>query len=193
VTDGFAWRYFLLVASISAARHGTGPSLWRYRAAKPVKGDAMSDDNGAADETSDETSDVWSLAVLPEQVCYVIVKAREFDVKDAETDPDDGSNGADDGMIGVLEDRDDDPVRQELVSFIGALNQDAQVDLVAMAWMGRGDGDRTDWPELREQAESEHASHVARYLLGLPLLGDYLEEALAEFGQSCADFELGRL
>jgi hypothetical protein len=149
----------------------------------------MSDDNGAGDETSDE----WDLSVLPEQVCYVIVKAREFDVKDAETDPDDGSNGADDGMVGVLEDREDDPVRQELVSFIGSLNQDAQVDLVAMAWMGRGDGDRSDWPELREQAESEHAGQVARYLLGLPLLGDYLEEALAEFGQSCADFELGRL
>jgi len=43
------------------------------------------------------------------KVCFFIVKAREFDVKDVVTDPDSGSNPSDDAMISVLEDHADDP------------------------------------------------------------------------------------
>ncbi len=131
----------------------------------------------------------WAFEVTPEQICFVVVKAREFDVKEGETDPDEGSNATDDGMIDVLEDGADDPVRQELVEFIGALNDDAQIDLVTLAWIGRDDGDRSDWAELREQATARHNDRTATYLLGLPLLADYLEEGLAAFGQSCLELE----
>jgi hypothetical protein len=48
------------------------------------------------------------LSLSSDQVCFIIVKAREFDVKDVVTDPDDGSNASDDGMIAVLEDHGDD-------------------------------------------------------------------------------------
>ncbi len=43
-------------------------------------------------------------------------------------------------MRSVLENRKDDPVRAELVSFIHDLNEDEQIDLVALSWLGRGDG-----------------------------------------------------
>jgi hypothetical protein len=33
-----------------------------------------------------------SLSITPEKVCFFILKAREFDVKDVVTDPDSGSN-----------------------------------------------------------------------------------------------------
>ncbi len=134
--------------------------------------------------------DDWTLDILPEQVCYIIIKVREFDVKDAVTDPDDGSNASDDNMIEVLEDHDDDPVQAELIAFIRALNEDAQIDLVALAWLGRGDGDRDGWDDLRAEAESAHNERTASYL---PVLGDYLEEALSQFGQSCADMEEAHL
>jgi len=42
-------------------------------------------------------------------------------------------------MVAVLEDHKDDPVAQELTSFIGAMSVDKQIDLVALAWLGRGD------------------------------------------------------
>jgi len=42
----------------------------------------------------------------------------------------------------------------------------------------------TDWDELRREAERGHNRHTARYLLGEPLLGDFLEEGLAAFGRS---------
>ena len=133
------------------------------------------------------------LSIAAEKVCFIVVKAREFDVKDVVTDPGDASNASDDSMIAVLEDHRDDPVASELRGFINALNEDEQTDLVALAWLGRGDGTIEDWGELRAEAQRAHNKRTASYLLGMPLLADYLEEALSQFGLSCDDFESGRL
>lgn len=134
-----------------------------------------------------------TLSISPEKVCFIVVKAREFDAKDVVTDPEGGSNAADDAMISVLEDHRDDPVAQELRGFIGALTEDEQIDLVTLAWLGRGDGTLADWDELRAEASRAHNNRTASYLLGMPLLPDHLEEALSQFGCSCEDFEMGRL
>ena len=132
--------------------------------------------------------DLPTLSVSPEKVCFIVFKAREFDVKDAPAISDDGSDPPDDGMRSVLEDRPDDPVFQELAAFIGALTFDEQVDLVTLIWMGRGDGTIEDWYELRDEACRQHNNRTARYLLGFPMLGDLLAEGLASFGRSCAEF-----
>ena len=127
------------------------------------------------------------LALSPDKVCFLIVKAREFDAKDVVTDPDEGSNPSDDNMIAVLENHGDDPVEEELTSFISDLSEDEQIDLVTLAWLGRDDNTFEDWPSLREEAARAHstrASQTAVYLLGIPLLGDYLEEGLSLFGHS---------
>jgi hypothetical protein len=134
-----------------------------------------------------------TLSISTEKVCFVVVKAREFDVKDVDTTLDDGSNPTDDRMIEVLEDRPDDPVIQELVAFIETMSEDEQVDLVTLAWLGRGDGTLEEWAELRAEAARMHNRYTASYLLGIPLLPDYLEEALAEFGRSCEEFEKDHL
>jgi len=133
------------------------------------------------------TDDLPALAISREKVCEIVFKAREFDAKDVTTAPDDGSDPVDDEQRAVLEDRPDDPVVRELVGLISAMNVDEQVDLVALMWLGRGDGLLADWAELRETAASErHAT--ARYLLGTPLLADFLAEGLAQFGYSCEEF-----
>jgi hypothetical protein len=134
------------------------------------------------------TRETPTLSISREKVCYIVLKVREFDVKDLPTFPDDGSNPTDDQESSVLEDRPDDPVAQELAAFISALNFDEQVDLVTLTWIGRGDGTIADWAELRDVACSEHNRWTARYLLGTPLLGDYLAEGLAQFGYSCEEF-----
>jgi Protein of unknown function (DUF3775) len=149
-------------------------------------------------EEKDEGSapELPALTISPEKVCFVIVKAREFDVKDTVTEPDTGSNASDDNMISVLEDHGDDPVLEELTAFISSLSEDEQVDLVALTWLGRDDSTIEDWEDLREEAARAHSTrttHTADYLLGMPLLGDYLEEALSLFGQSCGEYELNRL
>ena len=133
------------------------------------------------------------LTISSESVCYIIVKAREYDVKDVVTEPDPGSNASDDNMVSVLEAHADDPTRREIVAFIRGLDIDEQVDLVALFWLGRGDGTLEDWEALREQAREQHDDGTAGYLLGEPLLSDHLEEGLSQFGQTCAEFEIGRL
>ena len=133
------------------------------------------------------------LSISSEKVCFIAIKAREFDAKDIVTDPGDSSNASDDGMRSVLEDHRNDPVVQELTSYIDALTEDEQIDLVALAWLGRGDGELRDWQELRGEAERAHNERTAAYLLGMPLLPDHLEEGLSMFGKSCEEFEMGRL
>jgi hypothetical protein len=129
----------------------------------------------------------------PAKVCYIIVKAREFDVKEGVVEPDPGSNPADDDERAVLADYPDDPVLEELEAFIGALNVDEQVQLVALAWIGRGDFTAGEWDEVVDTARARRVGPTARYLLGIPLLGDYLEEGLSQFDLSCEEFEIGRL
>jgi hypothetical protein len=130
-----------------------------------------------------------NLSISPEKAFFIVAKARQFDVKDGLTDPGSGSNASDDGMRSVLEDRADDPVRAELVSFIHDLNEDEQIDLVALTWLGRGDGDIENWEELRAEAARAHNKRTATYLLGMPMLADHLEEALSKFGRSSEEFE----
>lgn len=129
------------------------------------------------------------LAVSSAKVAAILAKARQFDVKDVVTDPNSGSNASDDAMLSVLEDHADDPVRSELTAIVRGMNEDEQIDLVALAWLGRGDGELGDWNDLRAEAAHAHNRRTAEYLLGMPLLSDYLEEALAQFGHSPEEFE----
>lgn len=133
------------------------------------------------------------LTISPENVCFIIIKAREFDAKDNVTEPDPASNPADDKDIAVLESHRDDPVAEEISSLINALSEDEQVDLVALAWLGRDDYTANDWLAVREEAARLHNKRTAQYLLGIPQLGDFLEEGLAMLGYSCEEFEIGRL
>jgi hypothetical protein len=133
------------------------------------------------------------LAISPEKVCFLIVKARAFDVKDVATDVGDSSNASDDTMTSVLENHRDDPVVEEIARFVASLNEDEQIDLVTLTWLGRGDGSVADWNDLRAEASRAHNRRTAQYLLGMPLLADHLEEGLSQLGGSCEEFEMGRL
>ena len=62
-----------------------------------------------------------------------------------------------------------------------------------MMWLGRGDNTVADWPSIRDEAARAHNERTAAYLLGEPLLGDFLEEGLSMLGFSCEDYELNRL
>lgn len=133
--------------------------------------------------------EIPDLAISAEKVAAILAKAKQFDAKDVVTDPDSGSNASDDAMLSVLEDHNDDPVRAELTAIIRGLNQDEQIDLVALTWLGRGDGELDDWDEIRSEACRAHNKRTAEYLLGMPLLGDHLEEGLAQFGHTIEEFE----
>ncbi len=146
---------------------------------------ASSGTSARANNSSDGKTPELDLPL--DSVAFIILKAREFDVKVADSDPDSGSNPADDGQTDVLEDKADDPVQEELLSAINGLRPDQQVRLVALAWLGRGTFDLDEWGEALKTARDEHNKRTGEYLLGLPLLGDYLEDGLAMFGEGIVD------
>jgi hypothetical protein len=119
------------------------------------------------------------LTISPEKVCYVIAKARELDVKVAPEELDD------EGMGRILEDYADDPTFAELKSFLEAQSDDELRELLALAWVGRGDFGADEWQDALAQVQDVRDKHTVDYLLGTPLLADYLDEGLAQFGHSC--------
>jgi hypothetical protein len=89
------------------------------------------------------------LNINPDKVFYIVVKAREFDAKVDPAGLDTGSNPADDAEREVLEDYPDDTETEELQAAIDQLTEDEVIDLIALAWVGRGDFDRSGpapWP-----------------------------------------------
>jgi hypothetical protein len=132
------------------------------------------------------------LATPIESICFIILKAREFDAKVAPVDEGSGSNPADDAAVDVLEDR-DDSVTEELAGAIDALDPKQQAELVALTWVGRGDFEKSEWRAALKAAREAWTTHTAAYLTGDPQLGDLLEERLAQLGYSCSEVEARHL
>lgn len=123
-----------------------------------------------------------------ETLAWIIVKAREIDGKDVDTS-DSGDAGDEDDDASVLEDRGDDPSEQELRSWISDLSDTEQAQLVALFWLGRGDGEADEFDDLVEQAREARTGPTDDYLLGAPLLADLLEEGLEKLGIPVAEVE----
>jgi hypothetical protein len=135
----------------------------------------------------------------PEFVCQVIAHARELNAGSALfPDDDDSGEGRSPGGFEFDETRatmerhkehEHDPSYQELERLIGTLSTDEIYELIALVWLGRGDGTADDWDDLVDQALDRRADRTASYLLEMPLLAEYLTDGLEEFGFSVEDFE----
>jgi Protein of unknown function (DUF3775) len=111
------------------------------------------------------------LSISPEKVSLFISKAREFE-----------EQSYDDHAPLAPHHHADEVTFEQLTSFIDRLSDDEKVDMVALMWVGRGDGMVDEWDDLREEATRLRDRRTASYLLARPQLADHLEEALAEFG-----------
>jgi hypothetical protein len=131
------------------------------------------------------------LTIDPDKVCAIIVKARVFDA-DLDIAGDDPGSDLAHGDVDDLEaheeetdEAEEDNTEDELAEMISSLNEDEQIELVALAWLGRGSYGVEEWTDAMAEATRAHNDRTAQYLMGMPLLADYLEEGLAAFGQSC--------
>ncbi len=128
-----------------------------------------------------------------EVVCHVIHRARELVADLSPIDDEPGKHSVDDTADDLPEEDggglSDSPEYEELKEYIQNLNEDEQIELVALTWVGRGTYTAEDWDEALDVARDEHAKNAARYLLGQPLLADELEQGLDEFGLSCEDVD----
>jgi hypothetical protein len=132
------------------------------------------------------------LTMSLEKLAYIVQKAREYDAEvPSESDAEEGSDQADDDERQILLDTPDNPTAQELRDAIDGLNIDEREELLALLWLGRGDYDAQSWGEALRQARETRTSTETDYLLGTPLLGDYLEEGVEALGLSLEGFERG--
>ena len=131
------------------------------------------------------------LGIAVEKVCDLIAHVRAYDAKVAEIDPDEPPEATGDELgdeiEGGIQTFRGDPGRDELMDFINALNEEEQVTLVALTWIGRGDFVASEMEDALQAARDARSDHTDTYLLGIPLLGDYLDEALAALGYDCDD------
>lgn len=128
------------------------------------------------------------LTITPESAFAILLKAREFDVKVPQTDPDSGSNPSDDDSVDALEFGPSDNTRNELISAIRDLNDDEQSDLIALILVGRGDFSLGEWNEARQTAAQIGRRNIPRHVAEIPLASDYLEEGLSQFNESLQDY-----
>jgi hypothetical protein len=129
-----------------------------------------------------------ALEISPAKVGFVIVKAREIAAKVAAWDD---SATSDHDADSILESFSEDATQEELKGFIRDLNEDEQASLVALAWIGRGSFGPEELDEALATARAERTNRTEDYLIGMPLLPDYLEEALDRLGYSVEDAEDG--
>jgi hypothetical protein len=133
------------------------------------------------------------LTIDHETVCYLIIKAREFDAKMDVEVSDPGDNPADDAERVVLFDYPDDPTAEEVRSCIEGLNEDEACEVLALLWIGRGDYGRGEWQRALADAQDAPEERRPQAFMTEPLLADYLEEGLSQLGYSCEDVELAHL
>jgi hypothetical protein len=133
------------------------------------------------------------LKIPLDQLAFIIEKAREYDAQTASDDLESGSNPSDDKDVAILEDTPDNPTREELTGALDGLDEEQRIELLALMWLGRGDFDRDEWGDALSLAREVHTGRETEYLMGTPLLADYLEEAVAALGYSLEDEEKGRL
>ncbi len=121
------------------------------------------------------------LQIATEKVQYIITLARDFDAKVA---PWETSEEREEDVEAILEESANDPYEAQLKTFIDELNVDEQVSLVALMWIGRGTYEAEDLEEALSTARSERVNETSAYLLGVPLLSDYLTDGLEKLGIS---------
>jgi hypothetical protein len=123
-----------------------------------------------------------------DKVCFIVTKSRELLSEDVGIESD-ASNSTDDGFTAILTDAGDQSVRKELSEYLEALDVDERNALVALAWIGRGDFEASDWRTAVSAASESRDSRSPSYFFNIPLLPNFLEDALSSFDRSCRSFE----
>lgn len=119
------------------------------------------------------------------KVAHIILRARELEVKVGRWD---GAGDTADAET-ILETRRGDATGDELHTFINDLNVDEQIELVAISWIGRETFSADELAEALQTARDERSGPTADYLMGMPLLSEYLESGLEALGIDPSDAE----
>ncbi|NVK34467.1 MAG: DUF3775 domain-containing protein [Rhodobacteraceae bacterium] len=128
-----------------------------------------------------------SVAISADTVRMLIQKVRSVSssIDDSFEDGHEGEVEFDEDKLagghhhdGLAEEKNDDMTSEELKELIDDLNVDESADLIAIAWIGRGDFESSDFDQAAQDAREHPENDRTHYLLGMPLLAEYLETGL---------------
>ena len=126
------------------------------------------------------------LSVSLEAVCRLIVRARELEAQVPAIEADDEEDPTDsDDEFAVIEDEANEAIEEEIMAALDDLADDQIAEVLALAWIGRGTYDASEWNDALEAAGDPDAEEPVDQLLEMPLLAAYLEAGLAAFDLSC--------
>ena len=126
-----------------------------------------------------------------ETLCRLILRAKELEAQVPAEDPDEDPDNVDDfddddgETLSVLEDELNDGVEEEVQALLDDLAEDQLAEVVALAWVGRGTYDASEWDEAFAEATDLGSSERMDELTDMPMLAGLLEAGLAAFDYSC--------
>jgi uncharacterized protein YydD (DUF2326 family) len=120
-------------------------------------------------------------------VCNIIKKAREINISNDLTLPEDRDDLSDAEWNQILVEYQEDLSYLELKDLINELEPDQQEYIIALMYVGREDFSKSEWNNACQQARTIKSQHRANYLISNPMLADFLTEGLAAFGLSCEE------
>lgn len=127
------------------------------------------------------------MANLPfdeEDINELVLRFNAVMAKEGVDVDDPGGNPTDDEGPDVLQDIQGEMTEEELISEIEGMTEEQQHALVALFWIGREDGDPDEWDEMMAMAAENHEGAVSSYLLGQPMVSEYLEAGLERMRES---------
>ena len=126
------------------------------------------------------------LTVSLDTLCRLIVRARELEAQVPAIENDDENDPTDsDDPLAVLEDEANEVVEDEVRTLLEDLPEDEAAEVLALAWIGRGTYDASEWDDAVEAANEDDNDGVVDQLLDMPMLAGYLDAGLAAFDINC--------
>ena len=128
-----------------------------------------------------------------ETLCRLILRAREMEAQVPAQDPDEDADNVDDldddegedQALSVLEDELNSGVEEEIRATLDDLADDQLAEALALAWVGRGTYDASEWDDACAEAADIDPESAIDELMDMPLLASHLDAGLAAFDYSC--------
>lgn len=118
------------------------------------------------------------LSISKQKLANVIWHAKKFEENNGHWDQvvhgsfqEDMASSHDDDLSPVT-------TRSELTEIVDELSEAEKISLIAVSMVGRGTVEADQFDKAIALAKTEVINRAGNYLLGIPMVGDYLEEGL---------------
>jgi hypothetical protein len=121
-----------------------------------------------------------------ETICRLIIRAREMEAQVPSNDTEDDEDPTDsDDEFAVMNDDANEAVEEEVRGLLEDLGEDQVQEILALAWVGRGTYDASEWNDALEEARDADGEDPIEQLLEMPALAGLLDAGLAAFDMNC--------